>query len=122
MGESYGHLNVFYEACFTQGILLILYAMTMLKMWDVSQRLNFVAGIATLLMISCVTWPIECWFQAKYISADMQGTCSEQTGQIYDDCLAYTILMMVNTVSYNAGMWLFTMRYWCLSIILSTTL
>lgn len=66
MGKSSGHLAVFYEACFTQGILVLLYLYTIIRML-LTKRLNFVMGIAMLLLISCVTWPIECWYQAAFI-------------------------------------------------------
>ncbi len=37
-------------------------------------------------------------------------------------CASLTTWTVINMLSYNVGIWMFAMRYWCLSIILETTL
>lgn len=62
-----GHHIVFVEACWTQGVLFLLFFLTCLRMVKEVQ-INFVLVISILLMVSCVTWPTECWLQWKFIS------------------------------------------------------
>lgn len=87
-------------------------------------RLNFVVGIAALLASTCVTWVIECYLKFKYVETTGGDTpCISQSNDLAKTyCTWFTVLQTANMSCYNAGMWLFAMRYWTLSKILEMTL
>lgn len=66
------HWTVFIESCITQGILVVLYLATLVRMC-VTVRLDFVFAIAILLMVSCITWPCECYLQFHQIKDTADG-------------------------------------------------
>lgn len=60
LAQSY--YNIFVEACYTQGALLLLYAVTILRC-SLHFRFDFVLVISILLASTCITWPIQNWLK-----------------------------------------------------------
>ena len=118
--------KIFLGALVTQSILVVCYALIIVKS-ATTVRLNFVIAIAALMMTAAIMWVVQQYetlqytrkFNVAYGSGD---PCSKSEGDQYSICLTITLLSWVNITTYNVAGWLFAMRYWMLSYILLFTL
>ena len=67
LAQSY--YNIFVEACYTQGALLLLYAVTILRC-SLHFRFDFVLVISILLASTCITWPIQNWLKYQQFTKE----------------------------------------------------
>ena len=91
--------------------------------------LNFVGAISLLLMISCVSWifmtylvlQVQIKVDEEYPNGNGIYICVYETDPvIHSQCSLFTFFNIMNNTSYTLGAWLFTMRFWSLSIVIES--
>ena len=108
---------IFIEACITQSALILFFAFTIYRSYK-RARLDFVVSISALLMVSALSWILECRTNVKFYETDWQAntSCHEQkSADTRHLCRVYLWWEAVNTCSFNNAIWLFAIRYWLLA-------
>ena len=88
--------SLFVEACVTQSILALLYALTIVRMYYLKSTMNFVLFCCVLLITAALCWIVVCGLAYNNDSVKIL--------QIF--------FAFVNNVTFASAIWLFAMRFW----------
>ena len=92
---------LFVEACVTQSILALLYALTIVRMYYLKSTMNFVLFCCVLLISAALCWIVVCGLGYDLSAHDSAKILRLQI-----------FFTFVNNVTFASAIWLFAMRFW----------
>ena len=116
--------KVYIDALITQGVLIVLYLITLYRL-IFRDRLNFLIMLTGLLLCSCVTWILYCKLKLSFAQSNSTLDCdspckTSNNNECFDgtQCFYQASVLFLNDVSFNFALFFFVLKYWNLSIYL----